>query len=129
MIYTNTLQFTLFYLISFALGVAITIILIKQRNRDETNMTHKTKLNWAQRKIMKTALKKAKKIIKEKQEHARQEADYRQKLEKELISFTEFLEIETDKGEKLNQQNIKTIKTNELEETFDQAIKQIEEEL
>lgn len=86
----------------------------------------KTKLNWLEKRTIKKLIKHAKKKIDEINKQTKEEIEYRHKLEKELLSMTDVLEITTDQGKSLNKTNIKTISNKELTETLIEAINQME---
>lgn len=85
----------------------------------------KDKLNWMEKKAVKRFLKTAKKRIQQYKRKVELEAQEREILEKEVLSLTDILEIETDKGEQLNKNNIKTLSNQELEEVLEIGIEEI----
>lgn len=100
-----------------------------QRREEEKKLEekyNKKKLNWIEKKMIKNMIKKAHKTVNKQKNTIEEQAKQRQILEKELLSMTDVLNIETDQGEPLNHKNIKKQSTKEIEETFKQALKEME---
>jgi len=84
------------------------------------------KLNVFQKIAIKKVIKEAKKMINKYQDSVVDEVKEREMLEKELLSFLDILEIETEDGVSLDKVNIKTFSNKQLEDTFVQSLNEME---
>lgn len=94
--------------------------------KELSNIEKKEKLNWLEKRMTKSMIKKAKKMIKKHAQTIETEAKSRTILENELLSMKDILDIELDNGEELNETNIKELSNKEIEETLEQTLEEME---
>lgn len=101
-----------------------------QRNTADDNtlkgIEKKEKLNWAEKKAVKMMIKKGKKVFLSNRYKVMEEKKQRDLLEKEFLQLTKVLDITTDSGEIINKDYVKTLTTKELEESFIEALNEME---
>jgi hypothetical protein len=99
---------------------------LKLGNQELSKIEKKTKLNFFEKRAVRKMINKLKKIVLAQKEIIEFEKKERDAYEKELLSFTDVLEIENDDGELLNSENIKKLSNKEIKDTFLMCLDEME---
>lgn len=122
---TTTLIFIGTIIITTLISTDINEITQKS-NKMGQKLENKEKLNWLEKKAIKKFLKHAQKKVQKFKQEVQQEYIERDKLEQEVLSMLEVLDITTDEGETLNEKNIKKQSNIKLVEILEEALTEME---